>query len=385
MKDRVIDGHSPGLSGKDLQAYVGMGISTDHEPSSLEELKERVSLGMHVLLREGSQTRNVKDLLPGVTKENHHRLCFCTDDKHPSDIQREGHINYNVNLALAYGIDVVHAIRMATINTAETYGLKTKGAIAPGRDADFLVFDDLSNIQPHTVYVRGLPVAKDGKARFLHRQADASAVLDTVRLSIDPSRMAIPLQSNRVHVIGLIENNVTTTNLIETVTIKNGCFAYDETVDLLKLLVFERHTASGRIGKALVKGFGLKHGAIAMSIAHDSHNVIAIGSSDPDILKAVQTIDAMQGGIAVVSNGVVRGQLRLEIAGLMTANEPEEVRETLEALERIARELGVKEAIADPYLQLAFLALPVIPDLKLTDFGLFDVEAFRHIEIEAKE
>jgi len=385
MKDKVIDGHSPGLTGKSLQAYVGSGIQTDHESSLLYDLEERVRLGMYVHLREGSQTRNVRDLLPGITKDNHRRLLFCTDDKHPSDILKEGHINYNVNLALDYGIDFLTAIRMATINVADAYGLKTKGAIAPGRDADFIVFDDLQKIEPTAVYVKGLKVAEQGKVRFYQKSADATSVRDTIRLGELPASLDLKLKSSQVHVIGLIENNVTTTDLLESVKVKNGCFVHDPNVDILKLCVFERHTASGRIGIGLVKGYGLKNGAIAMSIAHDSHNVIAIGSSDQDILKAVETISAMEGGIAVVSNGTVLGKLRLEIAGLMTEEDPYLVREALETLDKAARKLGVSEAIADPFLQIAFLALPVIPDLKLTDYGLFDVKQFRHIEIEANE
>lgn len=385
MKDGVIDGHSPGLIGKDLQAYVGTGIKTDHESSLLSDLEERVRLGMYVHLREGSQTRNVRDLLPGVTKENHRRLLFCTDDKHPSDILKEGHINFNVNLALAYGIDFLTAIRMATINVADAYGLSSKGAIAPGRDADFIVFGNLKKIEPSAVYVKGLKVAEDGRARFYQKSADASCVRDTIRLSELPASLDLKLRSPKVHVIGLIENNVTTTDLIETVNVKNGRFVHDPKADILKLCVFERHTASRRVGIGLVKGYGLKNGAIAMSVAHDSHNVIAIGSSDQDILKAVETIASMEGGIAVVSNGTVLGKLRLEIAGLMTEEDPQIVRETLEELDDAARRLGVSDAIADPFLQLAFLALPVIPDLKLTDYGLFDVKQFRHIEIEANE
>jgi adenine deaminase len=385
MKDRVIDGHSPGLVGKDLQAYVASGIQTDHESSLLSDLEERVRLGMYVHLREGSQTRNVSDLLPGVTEANHRRLLFCTDDKHPSDILEEGHINFNVNLALAYGIDFLTAIRMATINVADAYGLSSKGAIAPGRDADFIVFDDRKKLEPKAVYVKGLKVAEQGKARFFQNSADASFVRDTIRLGELPPSLDLKLKSLKVHVIGLIENNVTTTDRIETVKVEKGRFVHDEAVDILKLCVFERHTASGRVGMGLVKGYGLKNGAIAMSVAHDSHNVIAIGSSDEDIRKAVQTIASMEGGIAVVSSGTVLGKLRLEIAGLMTEEDPLVVKETLERLDKAARKLGVSAAIADPFLQLAFLALPVIPDLKLTDYGLFDVKQFRHIEIEANE
>jgi adenine deaminase len=385
MANRPIDGHSPGLDGKELNAYRLSGIETDHEPSSIKELEDRVERGMYVHLREGSQTRNVVDLLPGVTEDNRRWLLFCTDDKHPEDILREGHINYNVNLAIRHGMNPIHALQIATINAATCYGLKQKGAIAPGKDADFIVFNSLREILPKAVYVQGILVAKDGAPTFHPQAIDSSSVQNTVHVDLGHSNLRLPLKQSKIHVIGLVPNNVTTTDLILDVNVAKGIFEPSGAQDVLKLAVFERHTNSGRVGLGLVHGYGLKNGAVAMSIAHDSHNLIAIGSSDGAILAAAKAVQAMQGGIALVEGETLVGSLRLEIGGIMTEQSGETVAATLRSMATRLRMMGVNAEIVDPFLQLAFLALPVIPDLKLTDFGLFDVRKFSWIPLEVGE
>lgn len=382
VEDRPIDGHAPGLSGKALSAYIASGILTDHESSTVAELKDKVKNGLYVHLREGSQTRNVLDLLPGMTVENKHRLLFCTDDKHPKDIALEGHINYNINLAIKNGISPFWAIQLATINIANCYGLKRLGAIAPGYQADLIVFDSLSEIKPRQVYKNGILVAENGHALF-----DAVRIEDTLAersVKIDERKLdfRLPLKSNRIKVIGLVDNNVTTTKFIATVKIDHGFYVHDPKSDLLKIAVVERHHLTGNIGLGLIKGYGLKNGAVAMTIAHDSHNLIVVGDRDEDMLLAVKTLNTIQGGIVLVNNGVVMDSLPLEIAGLMTQSSADSVRIKLQNMESIARAMGVKNAIVDPFLALAFLSLPVIPELKLTDKGLFDVDKFSMVEIE---
>jgi adenine deaminase len=385
MKNKVIDGHSPMLTGKELNAYVSVGIRTDHEPSTLGELTERLQKGMYVHLREGSQTRNVLDLLPGVNALNHTRCLFCTDDLHPEDIRKDGHINYNVNLALRYGLDPIWAIRMATSNIASCYQLPMVGAIAPGYHADVIVFDSLEQIHPHHVFINGKLVAKNGKSLFNVSIPDASVVQQTMHVDLSNVDLRIPLKQSLVKVIGLIQNNVTTTSLQMHVPIEDGYFCYPINQDITKLCVFERHTYSGRIGKALVHGYGLLRGAIAMSIAHDSHNIIAIGKNDEDIVACVKELSRIGGGIVMSEYGKVIHSLVLDIAGLMSSRKADYVISSLQTMTISARDMGVSPLIVDPFIQVAFLALPVIPELKLTDFGLFDGLEFTWTSIEVGE
>ena len=385
MKDKVIDGHSPGLCGKELNAYASVGIRTDHEPSTLEELTERLQKGMYVHLREGSQTRNVLDLLPGVNAYNHTRCLFCTDDLHPEDIRTDGHINNNVNLAIRYGLDPIWAIRMATCNIASCYQLPMIGAIAPGYQADLIVFDSLKKIIPHHVFIKGKLVAKNGESLFKVVAPYSTKVQNTMHVNLTNVDLRIPLQQSLVRVIGLIQNNVTTTSLQMHVPVKDGYFQYPLDQDITKLCVFERHTSSGRIGKALVHGYGLHRGAIAMSIAHDSHNIIAIGKNDEDILACVQEVSRIGGGIVMSEGGVVKHSLVLDIAGLMSSRKADYVISSLQEMTVSARRMGVSPLIVDPFIQVAFLALPVIPELKLTDFGLFDGVRFAWTSLEVGE
>jgi len=382
MEPKTIDGHAPSVSGIDLNAYALAGIHTDHECTTKEELEERIKRGMYVHLREGSATRNVTELLKGITGSNYHRLIFCTDDKHPEDIRKEGHINYNVNLVIEAGISPMVAIQMATINTAQCYGLKHYGAIAPGYVADLVVFEDLTDIEPVLVYKKGKLVAKNQKALFEAAPIKKDVLEKSVHINTDKVSFDLPLKSPDVRVIGLIENNVTTTELIETVLVVDGKYVHNPEKDLLKFAVIERHHASGNMGLALVKGYGLKGGAVAMTIAHDSHNLMILGDDDSDMRIAMDKIIEIGGGIVVVKEHQVADYLELEVGGIMTAKGAKFVEQKLNAMEATIRKMGVNHKIDDPFLSLAFLSLPVIPDLKCTDLGLFDVVRFKRVPIE---
>lgn len=384
MKHRIIDGHAPSLKGKELALYHALGIQTDHEAITQAEASERIKRGMYVHLREGSQTKNLRDLLPVVTSDNHHRFLFCTDDLHPADIVTHGHINHLVNLAISGGISPIHAIRMATINAATCYGLHDVGAIEVGKTANLIVFDSLTHIVPQAVYYHGKFVKPDLEMPCLQKQ-DHPHVFETIHLPKGPLDFDYSLSSPLVRVIGLEVNNVTTTHLKERVELVNGHFESDVKHDLLKCCVIERHKASGRIGKAIVKGYGLQSGAMAMSIAHDSHNIITIGVDDVSMQTAIKQLESMGGGIAIAKHHQVLAYLTLEIGGIMTQKDALQVKNTLHHMEDMIRNMGVHPSIQDPFLQLAFLALPVIPKLKLTDYGLFDVEKFQWVSLEWEE
>ena len=385
MRPRPIDGHAPDIMDKALNAYISAGVQTDHECTQLESLKARVKRGMYVHLREGSATRNLKTLLNGITPMNHHRLLFCTDDKHPEDILKEGHINWNINVAIQAGINPIMAIRMATINTAQCYQLKQLGAVAPGYRADLIVFNALERIEPHLVFKDGMLVAKDQEALFEVKPKTSNAVLNTMHIDPNTIDLTLKLKQSKVHVIGLIENNITTKKLIREVTVKNGVYHNDPDQDILKLAVIERHQSTGNVGIGLVEGYGIKNGAIALSIAHDSHNIIVIGDDDDSMHLAIQTLYAMQGGIAVVNKNQVVGKLPLEISGIMTNQDPHDVSKIILSMTETIESMGLNQAIDDPFITLAFLSLPVIPELKLTDTGLFDVHQFKIIPVEASD
>ena len=381
MKNKKIDGHAPDVMGKDLNAYIAAGVTTDHECTVVESMIARIKRGMYVHLREGSQTRNTNALLKGLNKDNINRVLFCTDDKHPFDIKEEGHINFNVNLAIASGINPIDAIKMATLNAANCYGLSHLGGIAPNKQADLIVFSDLYHIEPEVVYHKGKIVAKKGEPLFKAEPKIPDYVLNTVHLDEKPS-FDLFLKDHDVRVIGLIHNNITTKELFRRVKVEKGKFVYDKDVDILKLAVIERHKHTGNIGLGLVEGFGLKNGALAMTIAHDSHNLIMVGSNDLDMKVAAQKIQEIQGGIVLVQNGVVSEFLELEVGGIMTTQSETIVQETLLRMKRKIQKMGLNPQVDDPFISLAFLALPVIPKLKLTDRGLFDVELFKIVPIE---
>ena len=382
MRNRVIDGHAPSLKGNDINAYKTAGVMTDHECSTVEEMLDRLKRGMYVHLREGSVTRNVNDLLKGVTPGNWHRVLFCTDDKHPEDIKKEGHINYNINLAIKQNIPAIEAIKMATLNAANCYRLHDKGAIAPGYQADFFTFDSLEKIEAKSVYKNGKLVAKDNQSLYQPQAYHDDNVLNTMHINPDDVDFSLPLKNHSVKVIGLIKNNITTKKLKREVKIKDGLYQNNRDQDILKLACIERHQNTAKTGLGFIEGFGIKNGAIAMSIAHDSHNIIIAGDSDEAMRLALNKIVALGGGIVLVANGKIKDYLKLEISGIMTQADPKDVADKLDKMKQDTRNMGLSKEIDDPFIQLAFLSLAVIPELKLTDKGLFDVNAFKNVKLE---
>ena len=381
FKDKVIDGHGPAIDGKDLNAYVAAGIATEHECSTLEEVINRVRLGMYILLREGSAAKDLRNIIKAVNKDNLRRFLFCTDDKHPEDLINEGTIDFNIKLAIKEGIDPIDAIKMATLNAAECYGLKGKGAIAPGYIADLVVIDNLEDFNILKVFKNGKLVAENNMALFDPSIHLPRHMIDTVKIKdVTIEDLQIPMKSNKANIIGVIENSLVTEKLVEEVKTVNGYFEYSHN-DILKLVVIERHFATGNIGVGLIKNFKLKNGAIGSTVGHDSHNMIVVGDNDEDILLAIKELEKIGGGLTIISKGRVLKSLPLEIGGIMTSRPIEETNRILkEMIATSHNELKVNENI-DPFMTLAFMALPVIPKLKLTDMGLFDVEKFDFIDI----
>jgi adenine deaminase len=382
--DRPVDGHAPGLSGLDLNAYIAAGIHSDHECGELEEAREKLRRGMHIFIREGTATRNLHTLLPLVTPANA-RLChFCSDDRHPATLLSEGSIDDIVRQAISWGLDPITAYQMATINTAQYFGLRNVGAVAPGYRADLLVLDDLETVQVAQVYSVGKLAAEGG--RFLPSTADLPQVpiQPSVHLDLSTLDFTIPVGEGSTHdrrarIIGIIPGQVVTEDLRLEPTIEDGRVVSDPSRDLLKMAVVERHRGTGNVGLGLVKGMGLKRGAIASSVAHDSHNIIVIGTSDAEMQACVAAVAEMGGGQVVVADGEVQVACPLPIAGLMSDRPLEEVRDSVEAVTEAARSLGC--TLPDPLMTMSFLALPVIPTLKLTDRGLVDVNRFDFVPL----
>lgn len=383
LLNQQIDGHAAGLTENDINVYGTAGILTDHECVSKEEMILRLERGLYVMLREGSVAKNLHALLEGVTEQNAHRCLFCTDDKHLDDLIEEGSVDYNVRTAIRQGIHPITAISMASFNAAQCFGLRQKGAIAPGYEADFLLLDSLEEFQIAEVYRAGMLVAQHGRyVGPLPEKSETASVQDTVHIAeLSTDNLRIPMgQSTAAHIIGINPNNLITDHLIEDVPVAGGFFVSDASKDLLKIAVVERHRATGNIGLGIVKGLGLKNGAIATTVAHDSHNIIAVGTNDGDIKAAVEAVHGLQGGLAVVQDGKVLASLPLAIAGLMSERPFAAVYDQLKTLDESLMQIGAPTHF-NAFLTLSFLSLPVIPHLKLTDCGLFDVASFRHIEV----
>lgn len=384
FKDMIIDGHGPLIEDKELNAYVAGGVVTEHECSTVEEMKNRLRLGMYIHIREGSAARNLQELIKGVDKDNLNRCIFCTDDKHPSDLLSDGSIDHNIRLAIRAGIDPIDAIKMATLNAAQCYGLRWKGAIAPNYVADMVVIDNLEDFNIEQVYKGGELVAEDNKAIFEVEEKSSQAMMDTVNLKeVSKEDLQIKLESNRVNVIQLEAHSLITRKVEREIELNDGYFQAQG--DLLKVAVIERHNKTGNIGLAIVEGFGLENGAVASTVAHDSHNLIVIGDNDDDILLAIEELERVGGGITMVSAGQVLDTLPLEIAGIMSQKPLDQVNDKLGTMLETAYDKLKISKTADPFMTLAFIALPVIPDLKLTDLGLFDVIDFKFIDLNIKE
>jgi len=385
--NRKIDGHAAGISREDLNIYMTAGIRTDHECIDATEAKNRLDLGMYLMIRQGSVAKDLDALLPAVTEKNSRRCLFVTDDKHLDDLIDEGSIDYNVRRAIQKGISPVTAIQMATLNAAECFGLAHLGAIAPGYQADLLLLDNLEDVSITHVFKKGELVVESGKliAEKLTDSSVTPPVSITQSVSLPPlsvDQLRIPLSKGPCHIIGIIPNSLVTEHLLEDVQITDSEFIPSIDLDQMKIAVIERHHQTGNIGLGIVKGFGMKKGAIATTIAHDSHNLIVVGQNDQDMIVAAECLGQMRGGIAVVSDGRVLASLPLPIAGLLSDQNHKPLYEQLYALNKAALELGMTDAF-NPFITLSFLALPVIPHLKLTDIGLFEFSSFKHIPVEA--
>lgn len=381
----IIDGHAAGLNAGQITGYRAAGIHTDHECVSAEEATERVKQGMYVLMREGSAAKNVRAILPAVTAQNARRFTFCTDDKHLDEMMEEGTINAAVAMAIADGMEPLQAIQIASLNAAECYRLHDRGALTPGFIADLVLLDNLETMHIAAVWKNGVKVAEHGAMLTPSTNAVAvpDAILQSVHLpAITAADFKLPLSQSLVHIIDIIPHQIVTKKLIAHVDVENGEFVPSVGNDFLKIAVFERHLQRGTKSVAIVRGLGLQAGAVATTVSHDSHNAIVAGTNDADMAVALNALQSMQGGLVVVKDGEVLAQMPLPIGGIMTNIDAALAAEQLHAIHKALYILNPTLSY-HLFLTLSFLALPVIPSLKLTDTGLFDVEAFTHISIEA--
>ena len=382
-----IDGHGSGLEGNALNAYVSAGILADHECSTVEEMKERLARGQYILLRQGSACHNLRTLLQGVTPENSRRCLLCSDDRQPKTILHEGHLDNHLRICVKEGLDPVTAIRMATLNAAECFGLKDRGAIAPGYRADIVLMDDLKAFNVNRVWIEGKLVAEDGKYLPTIEKYDISSVKGSVVLKdFSKDKFKMNLKSNKVNVIGILPGGVVTEKLTAEITLdENGEFVFEPDKDIVKVAVLERHHMTGNVACGFLKGYGIKEGAVALSIAHDSHNIIVVGVNDDEMEFAVNALVEQEGGIVLVKEGKVIESMPMPIAGLMSDQSGEWVDEKLTAIhDKAYLELGICEDV-EPVMTLCFMSLIVIPAIKITDTGLFDVTTFSFIPVEINE
>jgi len=377
--NRPIDGHAPGLTGKDLNAYVAAGIGSDHECTTAEEAAAKLGAGMHIMIREGTTARNLDALLPIVDERNWHRVMWCTDDRHPHELLVDGHVDDIVRSAISKGVDPFRAIQMATITAATYFGLKHLGAVTPGRQADLVVFSDLEAPKAEAVYCRGVLTAQSGK--LMPDVARPQPVDVPPAMNLDPAGIDFGIETagDRIRVIEIVPDQVVTGQSVVTPKLSGGLAVADPERDLCKIAVVERYSGSARAGLGFVHGLQLTEGALASSVAHDSHNIIVAGTSDKDMQAATAAIVDMGGGLVVVSRGGVKARLPLPIAGLMSKEPIEAINRQMAELLAAARAIGTR--LHDPFMTLSFLALAVIPELKITDIGLIDVHRFAPVPL----
>jgi adenine deaminase len=382
-RSKLIDGHGPMLEGKSLNAYAAAGVRTDHESSTVEEMRERLKAGLYILMREGSAAHDLRALLDGVTEGNSRRCMFCTDDRQPEDILKNGHIDNHLRISVEMGIDPITAVQMATINAAQCYRLHNIGAVATGYEANFAIVDNLKDFNVLDVYFKGELVSRNGEAVFDAVKEDIQPVsgkLNVKPFSIDKFRLK--LDSDIARVMRLKAYSLLTEKVKRKIFRNaDGYYEQHAKLDIIKLAVIERHNSTGNIGLGLVENFKLQDGAIATTIAHDSHNIIVIGDNDSDMYEAVNELIKIGGGITMCSRGKIFETLPLPIAGLMSDKPIPEINDKLTRMNKTAYEKLKVNKELDPFMTLAFLALPVIPELKLTDIGLFDVTKFRFADI----
>ena len=385
FRNCVIDGHAPGVGGLWLQAYVGAGPGSDHECTTADEMIEKLRLGMRVFIREATGARNLRDLVPAVTAENSRRCCFCTDDRHPADLLDEGHLDHLVRLAVAEGLDPVMAIRMATLNAAEWFRLRDRGGIAPGKRADMIVFSDLLDFRAEMVFAGGRLVGRDGELVGDWDEDDpgSQSVRRTIDVAWEELSLAIPAPDVggdvETRVIGVVPDQIATEHLVEIMSVSHGEMIADTERDILKLAVIERHGRTGNVGLGFVRGLGLERGALAGSVGHDAHNLIVAGCDDRSMMTAARRVTELQGGLVAAAGGRVLAEVPLPIAGLMADRPMDQVRRQMDELVGAAHDLGSE--LHDPLMTLGFLALEVIPELRLTDQGLVDVERFEIVPL----
>ncbi len=378
---KIIDGHAPGLSGKNLYAYLMANIRSDHECTKPEEALEKLRNGMWIMIREGSTAKNLKDLLPIVNTKNSRRFLFVTDDRHPKELVEDGHIDSLIKISISSGLDPILAIQMATINPSQYFGLNNLGAIAPGYRADLISLEDLKKFKIKKVFKDGSLVFNNGRTLISYdKKLKLSIKTKSVRIKpLSDESFIIKSDKAYAKVIKIIPDQIVTEKVVKRVILKDGIAYPDIKEDILKIAVIERHRATGNIGVGFVQGFGLKKGAIGSSISHDSHNIIIVGTNDIDMLKAAEAISEMGGGLVAVSDKKVLESLALPIAGLMTDISVAEVQKRLSAIGKVVKSLGCK--LSDPFMTLSFLSLPVIPELKITDKGLVDVNSFKIVPL----
>lgn len=372
---RHIDGHAPLLTGRDLNAYITAGIRTEHESTSAQEAREKLQKGLRCLIREGSVSKDLAALAPLLTPVTAPYMCLCTDDRNPLDIAEQGHLDHMIRTLIAKGCDPLAVYRAASLSAAEAFGLKDRGQIAPGKRADIVALPDLATCRPSLVICEGRPV---DEAAFSARRLIAPVARNSVRApKVDAADFRCEDASPETPVIGIMEGKIITQYLTETITPVEGDKRPDPTRDLVRVAVIERHGRNGNIATGFVRGFGLQRGAIAATVAHDHHNIVAVGVDYEDIALAVNHLSRIEGGFAVAEAGEIRAELPLPVAGLMSLAPFETVHAQLTELRGAAKALGV--TLEEPFLQLAFIALPVIPHLKITDQGMVDVDQFKLI------
>jgi len=384
---KLIDGHSPNLAGNDLNAYVAAGIHTDHECSTVEEMLDRLSRGLYILLREGSACHNLRTLLQAVTPANSRRCLLCSDDRQPNTILELGHLDNHLQICVEEGIDPIIAISMASLNAAECYGLHDRGAIAPGLRADIALLDNLKDFNASRVFIMGEEVAKDGKYLPEVHRVDISSVRGRFQvLDFSIAKLSLKPKSNHVNVIDILPGGVVTAKGIADITLnEQGEFQYQPDQDIVKIAVIERHHNTGNVAVALLRGYGIQSGAMALSIAHDSHNIITVGTNDEDMAFAVEHLVKQGGGIILVQNRSVINYMPMVVGGIMSDQTGEWVNEKLIGIHQDAyNQLGIHKEV-EPVMTLCFMSLAVIPEIKITDMGLFDVTKFCFIPIEAEK
>lgn len=373
-----VDGHAPGLRGKELDVYLAAGVESDHECVDLEEAREKLEKGMYVYIREGSTARNLESLLFLVDSCSSDRCLLVTDDKQPEDLLVNGHLDAVLRRAVELGMDPVTALRLVTLSPARRFRLAGRGSIVPGWWADLVVLEDLRHFRALKVFKRGRQVAEDGEYLGPRRQVPPAPGAMNIAWEKIPS-LEIPAEGGRIRVIGVVPDQIVTESLLESPRVERGFVLSDTGRDLLKICVFERHRGTGNLGLGMVRGMGLREGALASTVAHDSHNLVVVGVDDRDILLAARRVEAMGGGQVAVKGGEVIAELPLDVAGLMSTLSLEEVAARVRMLREAAARLGCH--LREPFMAMSFLALPVIPELKMTDRGLFDVGSFRHVAL----